>query len=137
LVKQVTGETRMFGRLEITAMAQAMAAHAGDRMGLIARNVANADTPGYRAMDLPDFASVYGEEAAMPLRSTRPGHLAGSGTETGWQPVAAPGPAAPDGNSVSLESEMVRAAFTRQEQDMALAIYRHASGVLRTSLGRG
>lgn len=127
----------MFGRLEITAMAQAMAAHAGDRMGLIARNVANADTPGYRAMDLPDFASVYGAQASLPLRGTRPGHLTGPGAETGWRPVAASGPAAPDGNSVSLESEMVRAALARQEQDMALAIYRHASGVLRASLGRG
>ena len=45
----------MFEKLELTRMAQALAAHAGARMAVIAQNVANADTPGYKAKDLPDF----------------------------------------------------------------------------------
>src|SRR5271154_1564687 len=63
---------------------------AGDRMRylterqtLIARNIANADTPGYKAQDLAPFtppASVSGTGAATgssPLMLTRtdPGHL--------------------------------------------------------------
>lgn len=127
----------MFGKLEIITMAQAMAAHAGDRMGLIARNVANADTPGYRALDLPDFLAVYAAGPATALRATRPGHLNGQAGGDAWAVQDAGAEAAPNGNAVSLEGEMVKAALTRQEQDMALAIYRHASGVLRASLGRG
>lgn len=125
----------MFEKLEITAMAQALAAHAGDRMGLVARNVAHADTPGYRALDLPSFDEVYrAEEGGM--RATRPGHL-GERITRAAEAFAVRSGAAPNGNTVSLEGEMLKAAEIRQEQDMALAIYRSASGILRSSLGRG
>jgi flagellar basal-body rod protein FlgB len=43
---------------------------------------------------------------------------------------------APNGNSVSLEREMMRAAETRQSHDMALAVYGTARGILRAALGR-
>ena len=124
----------MFGKLEITAMAQSMAAHAGDRMSLIARNVANADTPGYRALDLPDFAQVY-EGGGLDLRATRPGHLGADSGATALA-FASTDQASPNGNSVSIEAEMVKAAGARQEHEMALAIYRSTSGIIRASLGR-
>ena len=56
----------MFEKLEITRMAQALSAHAGARLGLVAQNVANADTPGYKARDLPDFAEVWRGGADLP-----------------------------------------------------------------------
>ena len=124
----------MFEKLEITAMAQSMAAHAGDRMSLIARNVANADTPGYRALDLPEFAQVY-EGGGLPMRATRPGHLGPDG-QTAALAFATSDQASPNGNSVSVEAEMVKAAGARQEHEMALAIYRSTSGIIRASLGR-
>lgn len=125
----------MFEKLEVTRMAQALAAHAGTRMGVIARNVANADTPGYRAQDTGDFASVYRADG-LGLKATRPGHL-----RDGANPAAAPvfasgGAEAPNGNSVSLEMEMVKSAEARQEHEMALAVYRATSDVIRSSLGR-
>lgn len=125
----------MFEKLEVTRMAQALAAHAGARQGVIAQNIAQADTPGYKAQDLPDFASVYSDDAAGQ-RATRPGHI--HSTAGGADPVARShgGGASPNGNSVSLESEMVKAVEVRQQHDMALAIYRSVSGLLRTSLGR-
>lgn len=126
----------MFEKLELTRMAQALAAHAGARMSLAAQNVANADTPGYRARDLPSFATVYdGREAA--LRVSRPGHLQPGGISAGAHPQDAGGWADPNGNSVSLETEMIRAADIRQAHDMALAVYRNTSGIIRAALGRG
>jgi len=47
----------MHEKLTVFQIAGRMAAHAGRRQTVLAQNVANADTPGYRAMDLPDFAS--------------------------------------------------------------------------------
>lgn len=125
----------MFKKLELTAMAQAMSSHAGARMGAIARNIANADTPGYKAMDLPDFAETYAAGLGE-MRVTRAGHLGGAAT--GFDPVAQAGSgmAAPNGNSVSLEQEMVKAASVRQDHEMALAIYRNTSDIIRASLGR-
>ncbi|TXH99754.1 MAG: FlgB family protein [Pseudorhodobacter sp.] len=126
----------MFEKLQITAMAQAMASHAGARMGLVAQNVANADTPGFKAMDLPSFAEAYRAANPDALRQTRAGHLGGLDSQTRATPRRSPGAEAPNGNSVSLEEEMVKAASARQDHEMALAIYRNTSDIIRASLGR-
>ena len=127
----------MFEKLEITRMAQALAAHAGARQTAVAQNIAQADTPGYRAVDLADFAASYREaEAEMTLRATRPGHLGSDGSAPEFLARTVRGAASPDGNTVSVETEMVKAVQVRQEHELALAIYRSVSDVLRTSLGR-
>lgn len=126
----------MFEKLELTRMAQSLAAHAGARLSLVAQNVAHADTPGYRARDLPAFADVY-DSAGTTLRATRPGHIGGAPPAAEARPVDAGGWADPNGNAVSLETEMIRASEVRQAHDMALAVYRNTSGILRAALGRG
>jgi len=122
----------MFEKLELTRMAQGLAAHAGARLGVVAGNIAHADTPGYKARDLAPFAEAFAAGAGM--RATRAGHL---GEPAGGPDMrVAPGPASPDGNTVSLETEMVKGVEIRQSHDMALAIYRNTSDILRASLGR-
>jgi flagellar basal-body rod protein FlgB len=134
-MKVVEGEAPMFEKLELTRMAHALAAHSGARMGVIARNVANADTPGYKAQDLPDFATVFADGSGE-MRSTRQGHLTSGSSVATLEPETAPGHEAPNGNSVSLEGEMVKSVEARQSHEMALAIYRATSDVIRASLGR-
>jgi len=129
----------MFNNIEMMQTAQSMARHASQRQALVARNVANADTPGYRAMDLPSFAeSLRAPHQGADLRATRPGHL-NAGIDAAGRPSAidAGVEASPNGNTVSIENEMVRAAELRQQHDMAMAIYGKARDILRTSLGRG
>lgn len=125
----------MFEKLEITRMAQSLAAHSGARLGVIAQNVANADTPGYRASDLPDFASVY--QGGESMRVTRPGHLGAMGRQTPDPVLRADSGDAPNGNSVSLETEMMKGVEARQTHDMALSVYKSVSEMMRMSLGRG
>jgi flagellar basal-body rod protein FlgB len=126
----------MFEDLSITRMANALATHAGARLGLIARNVAQADTPGFKAMDLPDFADSYQETELNGMRATRPGHQTSRAQM--MEPVEQPtsGAMSPNGNSVSLEHEMVKSVDVRQQHDMALAVYRNTSDIIRASLGR-
>jgi len=85
------------------------------RTELLARNLANADTPGYKARDL-DFraamAATSAPGAASGLKSTQPGHVAAAGAA-----VLEPGsteaflryrtPLAPslDGNTVDAQLE--------------------------------
>lgn len=123
----------MFEKLQIVRMAQAMASHAGARQGLISQNVANADTPGYKARDLADFATTYRDATGM--KATRPAHFA-TGSQTLAMPQDGSALSDPNGNTVSIESEMVKAVEVRQQHDMALSIYRATSDMLRTSLGR-
>ncbi len=126
----------MFEKLELTRMAQGLSAHAGARLGVIARNVANADTPGYKAQDLPDFAVSYAADDGVEMRATRPAHVGSQASEAANTPIFSGGSASPNGNTVSLEMEMVKSVETRQSHEMALAIYRATSDVIRASLGR-
>ncbi len=126
----------MFEKLEIIKMAQAMAANAGARMGAIAGNIANADTPGYKARDVPDFAASYAA-SGDGMRATRAGHFSADADAAVPVAVIRRGASSPDGNSVSLEREMVKAAEVREQHDMALSIYRATSDILRDALGRG
>ncbi len=121
-------------KVEVLNMARAMAVPAAARQGVIAANVANAATPGYRARDLASFADVWRGQGTA-LRATRAGHLGGA-AQAGVPQLADRLHASPNGNAVSLEAEMVKAAEARQQHDMALAIYRSLSGNIRTSLGR-
>ena len=49
----------MFNNLEILGLAQARARHAAARQAQVATNIANADTPGYRARDVASFDQVF------------------------------------------------------------------------------
>ncbi|MEI6097928.1 MAG: FlgB family protein [Alphaproteobacteria bacterium] len=126
----------MFEKLSITRMAQSLAAQSAARLGVIARNVAQADTPGYKAQDLPSFADSY--QAAKPdgMRATRPGHLHASSQMLKPVEQASSGEMSPNGNTVSLEQQLVKSVDARQQHDMALAVYRSTSEIIKTSLGR-
>ena len=126
----------MFVKLEVTRMAQALASHAGARQGVIAENIAQADTPGFRARDIASFSETYQAGEAAAPRATRPGHFRVASGAPEPEARALPGSAAPNGNTVSLEGEMVKAVEVKQQHDMALSVYRAVSDILRTSLGR-
>ncbi len=127
----------MFEKLAVFQMAQSMARQASLRQGAIATNIANADTPGYRALDVAPFAETYRAEHNSPMRATRSGHLGAAG-EYRVATVQERGADAtsPNGNQVSLEEEMVKAVAVKRDHDRALAIYKSSLNILRTSLGR-
>lgn len=127
----------MFDRIETLRMASSLTAHAAERQKLIAQNVANADTPGFRSRDLAGFASTYRSQVSVEMRGTRPGHMTGISWGSGTERVLDDGgEPAPNGNTVSLEEEMIRIAETRREFDISLAVTRSALTLIRTSLGR-
>ena len=130
----------MFEKLEIFRQANAMAQHASARQTAIAKNIANADTPGYRSVDTAPFEESYrAEHGSLDLRTTRSGHLPSAVDFWGSNRLesrAVLGATAPNGNNVSIEAEMMKAADVRASHDMALSIYQNAIGILRTSLGR-
>jgi len=131
----------MFQNLALFQTAAAMARHAGQRQAVTARNIANADTPGFRALATRPFAETYraAGSADLTLHTTRPGHIGGMSSLTeslGGITEIAPTEQSPNGNSVAIETEMVNAAEIQREHEQALAIYRHGLSVLRTALGR-
>ncbi|MFC3612662.1 FlgB family protein [Lutimaribacter marinistellae] len=128
----------MFQDINVFKTAYAMATHAGKRQAIVAQNMANADTPGYRGRDIEPFAASYDRDAPRTaMRASRPAHINGiaqGGTE--WAEVATQGATDPNGNSVSLEEEMLKAVEVKRQHDRALAIYKTSLNVLRASLGK-
>jgi len=79
------------------------------RQSLIAGNVANANTPGFRALDLAPFSTVLAQ-THVAMTATDPGHILPTQAD-----LASPQTSSDDaanatlsGNSVDLESEMVK-----------------------------
>lgn len=126
----------MFNQLTVFQTAYAMAVHAGARQSLVAQNVANADTPGYRSRDLPAFAQLYNarQQGKGPFRGDAPAGRLSALDVSRLQPIIEDN-MDPNRNGVSLEEEMVRAAEVKRDHDRALSIYRSAVTVLRMSLG--
>ena len=128
----------MFEKIEMLRMARAMGQHTQARHIEVARNIANADTPGFRAHDLQPFAETYRQaEEGGTLRVSNARHLdAPQWSPGGARIIEVAGPVSPNGNSVSLEEEMVRAAEVKSSHDRSLTIYRSGLDLLRSSLGR-
>jgi flagellar basal-body rod protein FlgB len=79
------------------------------RQQLLASNIANADTPGYEAVDIDIEEAaqiVKGASASLPLITTTAGHLSGSG-QTPPFPLKyhVPYQTAADGNTVEMDVE--------------------------------
>jgi flagellar basal-body rod protein FlgB len=80
------------------------------RMEVLADNLANVDTPNYKARDL-DFraalAQAGGADAPVPLATTNPGHIATNATGDASASLKYRVPLAPslDGNTVDAQQE--------------------------------
>ena len=127
----------MYQKLNLFQVAGAMAEHAGRRQAVVATNIANADTPRFRAMQLPSFQDVYARSTVGAMHATRPDHI-GADADARLRADVTPSPTepSPNGNSVSLEDEMLAAVAVSREHNRALAIYRHGMTVLRTVVGQ-
>jgi flagellar basal-body rod protein FlgB len=111
-----------------------------ERQRLLAENVANADTPGYRPRDLAplDFGrQVEQASGQLQLALTSPAHLTGGGAGTGFA-VDRSGKhdVRPAGNAVNLEDEMMKVAANQMDHQAAISLYSRSMGLLKTAIGR-
>lgn len=114
----------------------------GQRQAVLARNVANADTPGYRPRDLRPFglAAMTGEpRPAVAMAVTRPAHLAGRPRAAGAfaeRVERDPYETAPAGNAVVLEEQMAKLNHTAVSHRLASELYRKHLAMINTATGR-
>ncbi len=87
------------------------------RAEIIANNLANADTPHYKARDI-DFKQMLQQEQQMSLSTTRSGHISIGSVDTNAaanELYRVPTQASLDGNTVETEQEMAR--FAKNNMD--------------------
>jgi flagellar basal-body rod protein FlgB len=109
------------------------------RQGVLAQNIANADTPGYRPQDLKAFDDNTlsgGGQFALAVRQTAAGHLdtpqpAG---HTDAVTTRKTFEIAPAGNAVDLEEQMAKVADTATAHKTTTELYRKYLGLIKTVL---
>jgi flagellar basal-body rod protein FlgB len=104
------------------------------RQEVLAQNIANADTPGYRARDLAPFEASLAAQG-VTLARTNPSHLEGSLAASRGRQERGTGKA-PDGNAVSMEEQLGKVADTASAQELVTNLYHKYQGLFRTVLGR-
>jgi flagellar basal-body rod protein FlgB len=93
------------------------------RQSLIANNVANANTPNFKATDMQPFASVL-DTAKISMATTDPGHMSPSAIDySPSRPEESDAANATlSGNSVNLEDEMIKLGDVSRDYSAATGI---------------
>jgi flagellar basal-body rod protein FlgB len=125
----------------LSALAEKMRWHQ-TRQTLLAENVANAETPGYRGRDLAAFnfadhvASA--STAAVVTTATNPGHFVAQshGTLGFGATDAHTYEITPEGNGVTLEDEMMKVTANQMDYQAITTLYTRSLKLIRTALGR-
>jgi flagellar basal-body rod protein FlgB len=112
------------------------------RQGLLAENVANAETPGYRGRDLAQYdfakrASSLASSTSISTTATQPMHfsVASENGAFGAQRMAN-FEITPEGNGITLEDEMMKVSTNLMDYQAATSIYQKSVKILKTALGR-
>ena len=113
-----------------------------ERQRLIAENIANASTPGYRPRDLDTsgFERMLAQAApeggaGMVMTRTNPLHMTpgggGGGSAQARVVTRDDSETTIDGNAVVLEDQMARAAETRMQFETGIALYQKGLELVR------
>ena len=125
----------------LSALTEKMKWHQA-RQSVLAENVANAETPGYRGRDLKAFGFEEHVKnlstAKIATLATQPTHITVSGT-------GADGFGArdmnnfeitPEGNGVTLEDEMMKVTSNQLDYQTITAVYTRSLRIIKSALGR-
>ena len=109
-----------------------------ERQRLLAENVANADSPGYRPRDLAPLQFDRPGQALtqVGLERTASAHLSGSmGATSRFEASRLGGyDVRPSGNAVSLEEEMLKVAANQMDYQAAVALYTRSLALIKTAV---
>jgi len=111
------------------------------RQQVLTQNIANVDTPGYRAMDVAQqsFKQTLSKLQPVTLATTNPAHIAGMQTSSSAaRPVInhTPLEVLPTGNTVNLEDETRKATQNVIDYQLMTNIYRNENGMVMKALGK-
>ncbi|GAB5352468.1 flagellar basal body protein [Qipengyuania sp. 483] len=120
--------------------------HLSDRQQVIAQNIANGDTPGYKAREVeaPSFAGLV--DASGATRVVRPTvQISSEMRALGAQQQTLGGivldqdivETKPDGNNVTLEEQVLKLGEVQSEFAALTNLYRKQMQMMKIATGRG
>jgi flagellar basal-body rod protein FlgB len=109
-----------------------------ERQGVLAENIANADTPGYVERDLKAFS--FGDEmtsvASLTMSATSPTHMSATSGGGLFGRDSAPFEITPSGNGVTLEDEMMKVSGNDMDYQAVTTLYTRSMRLLKIAIGR-
>ena len=111
--------------------------HLGARQRVVAGNIANSETPGFKARDVatPDFAGMVDGRVQRPqVRTLDARGDDGSGRVVADADVTE---VKPDGNNITLEDQMLRMGRIGTDYATLSNLYRKQMQLLKSAIGRG
>ncbi|MEW5422235.1 flagellar basal body rod protein FlgB [Amorphus sp. 3PC139-8] len=105
------------------------------RQATISANIANADTPGFKAKDIEPFAAAL-DKTRLTMAATRPGHIGVEATALGTSEAgkAESWDITHSGNSVSMDQELAKAAEVQRVYSLDTSIARSFHRMFLTSV---
>jgi flagellar basal-body rod protein FlgB len=122
---------------ELFTLAERRLAWTSERQTMLARDIANLSTPGFQAVDAPDFQTALARSGAFQPARTSSGHMDGTiDPGSSMRPVRERRPRTPDDNGVRLEEQLMKVADTETLHATVTSIYKKYMSMLSTALGR-
>ena len=131
-----------FSKITILSAMKKRLAWLGQRQGILAQNIANADTPGQEAKDLKplDFKRLVGrEDRQIAVRRTHKSHLTGgfkAPRDFTEKENQKPYEVSPDGNEIILEEQMMMLGKTSANHKLITELYKKHMTMFRIAIGK-
>jgi flagellar basal-body rod protein FlgB len=124
--------------IQLFALASRQAEWLSTRQTLVSGNIANANTPGFRAKDVAAFDAVL-QNSQMPMKATNPLHFTESPTSSYVvEPEVDEGSAAQlSGNSVDLSEELMKQGSIKRDYDLNAAIVKSFNKMMLMTVRKG
>ena len=128
-------------KVSLFGMMKQRLAWLGQRQEVLARNIANADTPGYRPRDIKplEFRGMVDKQLSpVVMEATHGDHFESQRTNAKRfddEVHRKPYETAPAGNAVVLEEQMAKVSETSVAHRLTTELYRKHLGMFRTAIG--
>ncbi|MBY0356197.1 MAG: flagellar basal body protein [Rickettsiales bacterium] len=128
-----------YSSITLLSLAKTKMSYLAENQDVIAQNIANADTPGYKPKQLVklDFERLALAEAhRLEVRATSPGHIGGTSptqefrSETQRKTYET----TPVKNAIAIEEQMALMADNKGQYDTVTNLYRKTAGLFRIAV---
>ena len=103
------------------------------RLALLGQNIANADTPHYKAKDI-DFKKIMAKETDFSIKLSQPGHMNSTNSRNSTLIFRTPNNPAADGNTVELNYEQAQFGKESARYTATLQFLENRIGGIRRAL---
>lgn len=139
---RIWGETMDLSQMSLFRMARQKMGWLGLRQSVLAQNIANGNTPGYRSKDIEalDFSRELSRVRQVKMAGTRGNHLSGSVAKPDYRVensrLRDVYEVKPDGNSVVMEEQMMKLAENQMQFQLTSNIYKKQMQMMRMAVSK-